>query len=794
MHQASSARIAMVGVALALIWTGCSRDEGLLGVDYHADTSLQKAPPAGYYDTVDVTTAGSLRATLHDTIDDHFRLPYTSGSTDTWDVLELADQDPGNPGNILDVYGNNSYPKQGGGNTFYNREHTWPKSYGFPNDSSSNYPYSDCHQLFLCDSGYNSSRSNKPFRNCSSSCSEKITVLTNGTGGGSGVYPGNSNWTSGSFTSGTWEAWNGRKGDMARAMFYMDIRYEGGVHGTTGVAEPDLILTDVESLIAASNTGNNESVAYMGMLSVLIQWHQSDPVDDKERARNDAVYIDQGNRNPFIDHPEWADCLFDGACANDTTPPAAPASLVATAGTGSVSLDWADNSETDLAGYNVLRSATSGGAYSQINTNLVIASAYIDIGLTANVEYFYVVSAVDTSANESATSLESSATPQGGGGGFATPWINEFHYDNTGSDTGEFVEVAGSAGTDLNGWTLVGYNGNGGTVYKTVSLSGSFADQANGFGMLSFAFSGLQNGAPDGIALVDDQGSVVEFLSYEGGMTASDGPAAGLNATDVGVTETSGTPVGDSLQLTGTGSSAADFVWSVPSAETSGLPNNGQTFVGGGGDVTPPAPPTLLVATAGDGAVTLDWADNSEPDLAGYSVFRASAMGGPYVAVGGLLVASDYADLSVTNGATYYYVVRAEDDSGNESGDSAEAFATPADTTAPAAPVAVLAAGGDGQVVLNWVANTEPDLAGYNVSRSLSAGGPYTQMNVGLVVRSTYIDTSAVNGTAYYYVVSAQDALGNESVMSSEEAATPKEVTSPPPIWRNLAAAGDTLP
>jgi len=271
--------------------------------------------PAGYYDSVDTTDAASLRTTLHEVIDDHTRFPYTSGSTDTWDILELAQENPANSNAIVDVYRNRSFTKQGGGNSFYNREHSWPKSYGFPDDGSTNYPYTDCFQLFLCDDWYNSSRSNKPFRNCNGGCSEKTTDLTNGGGGGSGSYPGNSNWTTGSFTQGTWEVWDESKGDIARAQLYLDVRYEGGNHGITGVAEPDLILTDNESLIENSNTGNNESVAYMGMLSVLLQWHVDDPVDASEVLRNDVIGSFQGNRNPFVDHPEWVDCLFNGSCA-----------------------------------------------------------------------------------------------------------------------------------------------------------------------------------------------------------------------------------------------------------------------------------------------------------------------------------------------------------------------------------------------------------------------------------------------------------------------------------------------
>jgi endonuclease I len=95
-------------------------------------------------------------------------------------------------------------------------------------------------------------------------------------------------------------------------MFYMDVRYEGGTHGVTGVAEPNLILTDNASLITQSS--GNASVAYMGLLATLLQWHAADPVDDRERLRNETVFNYQGNRNPFVDHPEWVSCLFQNVC------------------------------------------------------------------------------------------------------------------------------------------------------------------------------------------------------------------------------------------------------------------------------------------------------------------------------------------------------------------------------------------------------------------------------------------------------------------------------------------------
>jgi len=276
-------------------------------------------PPPGYYDAVVTTTPETLRVTLHAVIDGHTKIPYTSSSTDTWNVLELADQDPNDPGNILDVYRNRSFDKFGAGNSFYNREHTWPNSYGFPDDGSTNKPYSDCHQLFLCDIGYNSARADRVFDWCASGCSIYPADDYNGESG--------DNRTKDALPAGLWETWIGRRGDVARAQFYLDVRYEGDA------GEPDLILTDDVNLIVASQTGSNEPIAYMGLLQTLLQWHEEDPPDDKERGRNDVVYSYQGNRNPFIDHPEWVGAIFidgfTGVALAESSDGAAPRTRIA---------------------------------------------------------------------------------------------------------------------------------------------------------------------------------------------------------------------------------------------------------------------------------------------------------------------------------------------------------------------------------------------------------------------------------------------------------------------------------
>lgn len=177
----------------------------------------------------------------------------------------------------------------------------------------------------------------------------------------------------------------------------------------------------------------------------------------------------------------------------------------------------------------------------------------------------------------------------------APAFINEIHYDNAGGDTGEFVEIAGVAGTDLTGWKIVLYNGANGNSYSTVTLSGVLANQQNGFGTLHVTYptDGIQNGAPDGIALVDANGVVVQFLSYEGSFVAANGPAAGMASVNIGVSET-GSQSGSSVGLVGSGTAAVDFSWALIADDTPGGVNAGQSF----GGVVPPQPGTLNIADA----------------------------------------------------------------------------------------------------------------------------------------------------------------------------------------------------
>jgi len=203
-------------------------------------------------------------------------------------------------------------------------------------------------------------------------------------------------------------------------------------------------------------------------------------------------------------------------------------------------------------------------------------------------------------------------TPGAGGGLLpADVFINEFDYDDFGSDTGEFVEIVtgpGLTGTPAD-ISLLLYNGADGAVYGTHSLA-TFTQGAmtpSGHRIYSKAISGIQNGSPDGFALVVG-GVVTEFISYEGSMQATSGAAAGMTSQDIGVSQTGSEPEGESaLGLTGTGGSSTSFSWTkfggIPYSP--GQANAGQTFT------TPPQPQGIAID---DLAVTFLSGNDSDGD------------------------------------------------------------------------------------------------------------------------------------------------------------------------------------
>jgi len=243
---------------------------------------------ARYYDSAQGKSGRGLRDALHNIIKGHTVVLYDSTSNvDTVDALEVLDQDPADTNNVILVYSGWSVTKTNYGVNGWNREHLWPNSYGFDIDVTTTWPaLRDLFNLRPCDSHVNSSRGNKYYDfsdptdpNYKSSAHPSAPLCSTDTD--------------------SWEPPDSVKGDIARVMFYMDLRYAGEFAN-----EPDLVLTDDVASIMSGNP-------FMGRLSTLLLWHRSDPVDAGEQSRNDLIYQRyQHNRNPFVDHPEWVDLMF----------------------------------------------------------------------------------------------------------------------------------------------------------------------------------------------------------------------------------------------------------------------------------------------------------------------------------------------------------------------------------------------------------------------------------------------------------------------------------------------------
>lgn len=237
-----------------------------------------------YYATAQGKTGLELRQALHLLIRAHTVIPYSSSAFDTSDALKVLDEDPENTNSVILLYAARSQPKdtfaQAGG---WNREHCWPNSYGLDDRHPA---YSDLFNLRAEDENVNSSRGNKLYD----------VSDTNHT---SYRFPAHAEAPMCSTDFDSWEPPAHMKGDLARAMFYMDVRYEGDV-----ASESELVLTENIAVINSAN-------AFMGRVGALLAWHYADPASDAERLRNERIYtLYQHNRNPFVDHPEWVGLVF----------------------------------------------------------------------------------------------------------------------------------------------------------------------------------------------------------------------------------------------------------------------------------------------------------------------------------------------------------------------------------------------------------------------------------------------------------------------------------------------------
>ena len=235
-------------------------------------TPTPTASTGTYYAAAAGKSGEALKTALHGIV--------SSGVTElsyvaVWNALKATDQDPANPANVILLYSGTSRSKtlNGGDAGDWNREHVWAKSHGDFGTAAG--PGTDLHHLRPEDVRVNAERDNKDFDT-----------------GGSAVADAPGNRTD----ADSWEPRAAVRGDVARMIFYMAVRYEGGD------AWPDLEVDDA--------TGSG-TAPRLGRLSALRQWHAQDPPDAFERRRNELIFSAyQHNRNPFIDHPEWVTAVF----------------------------------------------------------------------------------------------------------------------------------------------------------------------------------------------------------------------------------------------------------------------------------------------------------------------------------------------------------------------------------------------------------------------------------------------------------------------------------------------------
>lgn len=238
-----------------------------------------------YYQSLNGELDSDFKEKLHTLLEETHT--YKASYSKVWEILKTADRDPLNAENILCIYTGQSIPianqdKGTAGNNIWNREHLWPKAKGFKSESMA--AHNDCHHLHASEKNINNYRANLDFGEVEN------PTKTDSYG---------NRWNSSYF-----EPRDEVKGDIARSLFYMVVRYDGD--------ECENCLLDLELIdgTVSSSMITSGSVGRLGDLSTLLKWHYEDPVDEAERSRNEAVYSYQGNRNPFIDHEEFVSYLY----------------------------------------------------------------------------------------------------------------------------------------------------------------------------------------------------------------------------------------------------------------------------------------------------------------------------------------------------------------------------------------------------------------------------------------------------------------------------------------------------
>ena len=420
--------------------------------------------PANYYDSANGLTGYALKSELktittnghqsrtYDQLYDGDGISGSNGYIDTHsDIAVASGNNYENDGTILDMYsenpsgsdsynfthGNNQCGNQSSEGDCYNREHLIPQS----SFNSALPMQSDIHTVIPTDGRVNNFRGSLVFGTVNSPNWTSLNGSKRGTSAMSGY-------------SGTvFEPIDEFKGDIARALLYFAVRYEDTVNGYTSFEMFD---------------GSNDAVFFTWAIEVLLDWHYNiDPVDQRERDRNNAAYNFQNNANPFVDHPEYASMIWNPV--TDTEVPTAATNLVASNPTeNSIDLSWtAGTDNVAVTSYDVYVDGTNTTSTS--NTSITIT------GLTANTEFCFTVFARDAALNTAPSSNESCETTNPG---TSTPnelFISEYV---EGSSNNKAIEIANFTGNSVNlsAYTIARDVNSNGAYGAALQLTGSIQD------------------------------------------------------------------------------------------------------------------------------------------------------------------------------------------------------------------------------------------------------------------------------------------------------------------------------
>jgi fibronectin type 3 domain-containing protein len=474
--------------------------------------------------------------------------------------------------------------------------------------------------------------------------------------------------------------------------------------------------------------------------------------------------------------------------APPTAPPPPPTGLTATGGDAQVVLGW--NPVVGASSYTVKWGTVPGGPYSSITG--ITGAGYTHTGRSNGATYYYVVSA-SNALGESPNSGEVQATPS------APPpvvWANDaipstLNPAGSFSQTGSTLTVSAS-GTDIYGtadqfrFVHQALTGDGSITARVATLCGGTPGSCPNVWTKAGVMmrDGLAAGARNVAAILSPTATNKFRLSVRttaGGSTSTTASTpnsqvpAYVRVTRAGNNfstfySTNGTTF---TQMGATQTIAMPATIRIGLAVTSHTPGTLASATFDNVVITTPTPPTPppapagLLCTSGVGQCQLSW--NSVTGATSYTVKRSTTAGGPYVVRQSGITVTSYTDTMVSAGTTYFYVVSAVNGSG-ESPNSSQGACTPTLPPPPLAPANLVATAGNNSVGLTWSASA--GATSYTVKRASIPGGPYTPLTPS-PTGTSFTDSTAANGTAYFYVVTASNAGGESASSSNEAPATP---------------------